>query len=424
MLYYRIMLFMSVPVLFAYLLFRRMRGLETWAGIAERLGSGAGLAAPGAQIWLHGASLGELTSARPIIDQMLGRNPSLQVIVTANTCSGRDMVQGWDDARICARLAPLDYAICVRRFLATCRPLAMVTLENEIWPVRVIACAQAGIAVLVVGGRMSARSAALWARLPALSRRVMDGISGLWPLDAQNADRFVRLGLPAARIHAQVNLKSGVQMPAPRPDQLAEFSRIWPRSATILAASVHTAEADIILQAFCATYAEQPDLRLILAPRHPHRADAFARMIETRSLSYSRRTRTAEPLINNAVYLADTIGEMSLWYSAAAITVVGGSFVDKGGHTPFEPVQFASVVVHGPDTANHAEAYGALHQADAAHCAQDATDLSKILIELAGSKSHDERTSRATGALDQIRRRQSIPEVFLAAVDALIGNKS
>lgn len=418
------MLFVSVPILFAYLLLRRLRGLETWAGIAERLGSGAGLAGPVAQIWLHGASLGELTSARPIIDQMLDRNPGLQVIVTANTYNGRDMVQGWDDARICARLAPLDYRICVRRFLANCRPLAMVTLENEIWPVRVIACARAGIAALVVGGRMSARSAALWARFPALSRQVMDAISGLWPLDTQNADRFVQLGLPAARIHTQVNLKSGVKMPAPRPDKLAEFSRIWPRNATILAASVHTAEADIILQAFCVAHQEQPDLRLILAPRHPHRADAFARLIEARSLSYSRRTHAAKPLINNAVYLADTIGEMSLWYSATAITVVGGSFVDKGGHTPFEPIRFASVVVHGPDISNHAEAYADLHQAEAAHCAHDAAELAKILIELAGSKSHEETTSRATDALDKIRRRQSIPDAFLAAVDALIGNKS
>ena len=418
------MLFVGAPILLAYLLLRRMRGLETWAGIAERLGSGAGLAAPGAQIWLHGASLGELTSARPIIGQMLDRNPGLRIIVTSNTYSGRDMVQGWDDARICARLAPLDYPVCVRRFLATCRPLAMVTLENEIWPVRVIACARAGIAVLVVGGRMSVRSAALWARFPALSGQVVDSISGLWALDAQNADRFARLGLPAARIHTHVNLKSGVKMAAPRPDKLAEFSRIWPRFATILAASVHTAEADIILQAFCAAREEQPDLRLILAPRHPHRADAFSRMIQARSLSYSRRSDTANPLVNNAVYLADTIGEMALWYSAAVITVVGGSFVNKGGHTPFEPVQFASVVVHGPDTANHAQAYGALHQADAAHRAQDAAELSRILIQVAGSKSHHETTGRATKALDKIRQSQSIPEDFLTAVDARIGNKS
>ena len=103
---------------------------------------------------------------------------------------------------------------------------------------------------------------------------------------------------------------------------------------------------------------------------------------------------------------------MALWYSATAIIVLGGSFVDKGGHTPFEPVQFASVVVHGPDTANHAEAYRALHQANAAHCAQDAAELVKILTVLAGFQSHDETTSRATDALDQIRRSQSMPEGF------------
>ena len=424
MLYYRIILFAATPFLFARLLFQWIRGLETWPGIAERLGAGAALATAGARIWLHGASLGELTSARPIIDQMLARNPGLQVIVTANTYSGRDLVEGWGDPRICARLAPLDYPSCVRRFLENCRPLAMVTLENEIWPLRITACAQAQIATLVVGGRMSPRSAALWARFPALSRRVMGAINDLWPLDNQNADRFARLGLPAARIHAQVNLKSGVELAAPVPDHLAEFARIWPRKDTVLAASVHTGEADIILRAFCAARQVQPDLRLILAPRHPHRADAIAAMITAHSLGYSRRMQSPSPRVNDIVYLADTFGEMSLLYNAAAVTVVGGSFVAKGGHTPFEPVQFDSVVVHGPDTANHAAAYEALHLADAAHCAQDAADLARILIELSRANSHDKRTIRAKNALNDIRRCQSMPESFLAAVDALIGDKS
>ena len=297
-----------------------------------------------------------------MIDQMLARDARLRIIVTANTCTGRDLVRAWDDPRIRARLAPLDYTACVRRFLAAFQPLALVTLENELWPVRISACARAGCEVLVVGARMSPRSAALWARFPALARRLMAAISGLWPLDGQNADRFMRLGLARARLHAQINLKSGVEI--------------------------------------------------------------AARALKAEALAFSRRTQTPDPGPQDLVYLADTIGEMALWYSAAAITIVAGSFADKGGHTPFEPVRFGSVVVHGPDTANHAQAYGALRHANGARCVRDADELAQALVELSGAKSHHDITSRATRALAQIRQSQPIPESLLTSVDALIGTDS
>ena len=227
-----------------------------------------------------------------------------------------------------------------------------------------------------------------------------------------------------ARLHAQINLKSGVEIAAPAPEQLARITRIWPRQTTVLAASVHTGEAELILAAFRTATRARPDLRLILAPRHPQSADQIVRALKAEALAFSRRTQTPDPGPQDLVYLADTIGEMALWYSAAAITIVAGSFADKGGHTPFEPVRFGSVVVHGPDTANHAQAYAALHHADGARCVRDADELAQALVELSGAKSHHGITSRATRALAQIRQSQPIPESLLTRVDALIGTDS
>ncbi|MFV2038147.1 MAG: 3-deoxy-D-manno-octulosonic acid transferase, partial [Paracoccaceae bacterium] len=377
MLVYRFVLWLIAPFLALILLIRLAGGRETRRGLGERCGRPDAGRAHHRGIWLHGASLGELTSARPLIEALLDRHPELHVIATANTYPARDMVQGWGLSRLSVAIAPLDYRGFVRRFLRHWRPVAMIVLENEIWPVRFATCADNGCPVLLVAARMSARSAANWRRFAALGSRVADSIDALWPLDAASGAQFARLGLDGARIHAPVNLKSSVRLASPAAGDLSAINRIWPRQNTVLAASVHLQEADTILRGFATALAARPALRLILAPRHLRYADRIAARAKALSLVVSKRSERPAPSINNTVYLADSIGEMALWYSAAKITVVGGSFAPIGGHTPFEPVQFASLVVHGPDTSKQAEAYTALHRADAAFQVADADGLAQ-----------------------------------------------
>lgn len=424
MLIYRIILFVIAPFVAIRMLLALLRGRETRAGLGERMGRGVRATGSGPTIWVHGASLGELTSARALIDQILARNPGCRVIVTANTYTGRDMVAGWENPRIDARLAPLDSPRIVRRFLSRWSPVAALTLENELWPTRIIACQHAGIPVLVVAGRMSKGSARTWARFGGLARRVMGAISHLAPLDTANGDRFAGLGLPAGRISAPLNLKSDVHLAAPDAGTLENLRQVFKRPCTILAASTHPGEEGIILQAFMATQAKHPDLRLIMAPRHPNRSGAIAALIKDAGLSYSRRSDGGDPNPDNLVYLADTIGEMPLWYSLSSITVLGGSFAQKGGHTPFEPVQFSCLVVHGPDVSNHTPAYTALTAANTTFCAQTPEQLGQVLQGLINHPDQDELAHAAQRALAPLRAKNGEIDALLARLDELTGAKA
>ena len=374
---YRLILSLALPVLLARLAWRVLARREAWADFAERLGGG-GRGAGGA-LWLHAASNGELTSALGLMAALRARRPDLPILVTTNSLTGRALARRTGYA---AALAPLDAGWAVARFLARHRPAALVTMEAELWPNRFAACAARGIPILVLGARMSARSARGWARLPGLARRVLALPRLVAPQDAESGARLVALGLPAARLGPVVNLKA---MPALTPPDAAERARLaplFPRADTILAASTHAGEEALILAAFRAARRARPDLRLILAPRHPARADEVAMAIRAAGLDSSRRSAGGAPGAT-PVYLADTLGEMALWYALAGVTIVAGSFTDRGGHTPHEPAAAGSAILHGPDVANFAASYAALDAGGGARACADADALAAALADLA-----------------------------------------
>ncbi len=369
---YRLLVSVLAPLLVLRLLWRRLRGTEPAGALAERLGRAPRSGGP--VLWLHGASNGELASVRALLEALLAAAPGLRVLVTANTVTARAMVAGWGLPGVAAALAPIDHRLALHRFMARARPAALVVVENEFWPNRLALCARRGIPVLVVGARMSARSARRWARLPSLAARLTGAIHLLSAQDAASEAHFAQLGLPAARIGPAVNLKAGLAPAVPAAD-LRALAPLFLREKTLLAASTHPGEEAPVLEAFAALWQADPDRRLILAPRHPRRAAEVAAQIAAAGLGFARRSRAELPGPEAPVLLADTMGEMPLWYALAGVTFVGGSLVEKGGHTPFEPAAQSSAIVHGPHVGNAAEAYAALQAAGAALLVTDAASL-------------------------------------------------
>lgn len=320
-----------------------------------------------ATIWIHGASVGELTSARTLILTLAER---FAIIVTANSLTGRDLVESWG---VPARLAPLDVPGALRRFLAQIQPVVAVTVENEIWPNRADALRAAGVPQVVVGARMSERSAARWGKMPALIGTVLAGIDTLSAQDAGTEARLLALGLDPAALVPRLDLKLlGPSMVQPVPGP-------W-RAVTILAASTHEGEDEVMLDSYLQARQAVPELRLILAPRHPERGDAVADLMRQRGLEPARRSEGADETA--PVLLADTLGEMQRWYDAAGTCVTGGSFVDRGGHTPWEPAAHECAILHGPHVANFGESYRQLDAAEASQAVTSET-LGGALTQLA-----------------------------------------
>lgn len=402
---YRITLILFGPVAAIWLIWRLLRRQETVGGLRERLGLSAG---PGVQraIWVHGASNGELTAARGFIQNLQAAFPNTPVIVTVNSYTAREMVQNWQLDGLLVRLAPLDYRWCVRRFLKNASPVLLVILENELWPNRMAICAINDIPIAVVGGRLSNFASAVWSRFPGLARGVVQRISYLAPQDSGSADRFRHLGLGDKRIGPVVNLKTQVSLSAANATDLQRLSKVLPHHHTILAASTHEGEEAVVIRAFLDARISIPELKLILAPRHPKRADQVAKLVVSAGLKLVRQNDADAKLADCDVLLVDTLGQMALFYQLACVTFVGGSLVDKAGHTPFEPAQYGSAIVHGPHTSNHQAAYTALDNAGGGKRVTDADALTTAILQLAQPDARNTMIARANQALLHLGKAQ------------------
>ncbi len=407
---------MTSPALAAYMLASRLadplalpilrrrmgRGKEDAARLTERLGR-AGLPRPaGRLVWLHGASVGEATSALPLIAALRGQVDAAILLTTGTVTSARRMAGALPPGAL-HQFVPVDTHRAVRRFLDHWRPDLAVWIESELWPRLVLETARRGVPMALVNARLSAVSFRRWRRLPAMARRLLGSFRAILAQDGETVGRLAALG---AEARFAGNLKALVTVPDCDADDLCAIRGALGRRPVWLAASTHAGEEAGVLAAQAAL-ARDGRLRrplLILAPRHPERGDEVARLVSGAGLADLRRSAGGLPGGETDVWLADTLGEMGLWYRLAPVSFVGGSLVPAGGHTPFEPVQLGSAVLHGPHVANFAPAYAALDGGGGAVAVEDAATLSAAVARLlADPASAEDLRGRARSVHDGLK---------------------
>ena len=368
MLIYRLLISLVGPLLWAHRIWRA-------SGAVEAIWPAQPTKSDGKTLWVHAASNGEITSAKPLLVALLGQSPDLNLLITVNTPSAVKAAREWDLPRTQVTYAPIDLRWRIARLIDALDPAAILIVENEFWPNKIVLAQDRGLPVLVAGARLSKTSARRWRFLPRLARRMTQAITALSPQDPASAERFCALGLPADKQLPELNLKlfyTAPEVTAPPTD----------RAQTILAASTHDGEDVQVIDAFAAAYRLNPKLRLIVAPRHPRRASAIIEAAKRHDLELAQRSTGATFDADTAIWLADTMGEMALWYNAAALCFVGGSLVAKGGHTPFEPAAHGMALLTGPNIENFEPHFRALHAAGAADIVQDVNALKDAFIAL------------------------------------------
>ena len=390
---------------FAVWVLARAALARDWSALRDRLALGP--VAPGPHLWLHAASNGELASVRPVIEALRAARPGLPLLVTCNSASGVALAQSWG---LCARLSPLDLGWVARRMHRRWQVVAHITMESELWPQRLLACPGP---VLVLGGRLTHGTARGWRIFGGLQARLLGRVAFLSAQDEGSRARFLAAGLPAQAAGPVVDLKALYAPPDLRDPALEPA---FDRSATWLAASTHEGEEETVLDAHLAARAQDPGLRLILAPRHPRRAAEVARLIAARGLTCARRSEGEAP--EAEVYLADTLGEMALFYRLAGRVFIGGTLTDRGGHTPYEPAAFGAALIHGPDVANFAAPFAALDHAGAALRITDAATLARALADLAPAALQQQRGDAAQQLLRPEADVQDLLKTLLGHLDA------
>lgn len=377
---YRVLTRLLTPLVLLYLRRRRRRGKEDRARFGERLGFPGERRPPGVLVWIHAASVGEATAMLRLIERLLQTRPALEILVTTGTVASARLLGERLPPRARHQFVPVDLAHWVGRFLDYWQPGLALWVESELWPNLVLATHARGIPMVLVNARLSALSYRRWQRWPGLIRPMLGAFAQCLAQDAEQALRLRRLG---ARDIADVgDLKAaGARLPVDQ-IQLRRLRRQIGRRPLWLAASTHAGEEEIAASAHRRLAADRPGLLTIIAPRHPVRAEAVAAMLAGRGLRTARRSR-GDPIVQETdVYLADTMGELGLFYSLAGVTFIGGSLTAKGGHNPFEAARLGCVVLHGPDMSNCAGMAAALAAAGAAQTVTGAGALADAVSAL------------------------------------------
>jgi 3-deoxy-D-manno-octulosonic-acid transferase len=289
---------------------------------------------------------------------------------------------------------PVDLPGAVERFLDHWRPDLAIWVESELWPNLLLATHRRGIPMLLANGRLSAGSSARWHAVPGLARKLLGCFALCLAQDEAQAVRFRQLG--AAAVASVGDLKAGAAPLAADPAALAAFREAVGNRPVWVAASTHPGEEEIIAAAHRRLAPRHPGLLTIVVPRHPVRGPGLAEMLRQTGLRVARRG-AAETIAGGIdIYLADTLGELGLFFRLAGIAFVGGSPSGNGGHNPFEAARLDCAILHGPDMANCAAMAGALNAAGAAQTVADADDLAGAVSRLLADPA--ERDARARSA--------------------------
>jgi len=328
-------------------------------------------------IWVHTASLGELTAIRPVLAYLSARHSAHHLVVTVNNERALPVLATWDDVRAFGQVAPIDVPQVVARFMAAWSPVAFINVEAELWPNRFAALAAAGTPSIFLNGRLSDKSLAMVQRLGADALH-LGHFSYFFAQSSATVTNLQTLGVPPAKIEITRNLKAMVDLPSVR----ADLAGVFRRDRTLLAASTHPPEEAEVLRAYCTLRKQRPDVRLILSPRHPRRLQEVAALVRRVALDPVPLSDVSGTPAGNQVVIIDELGVQPGLYGLAAVTFVGGSLPpDIGGHTPYEPIRGGSAILAGPHTANFMAEYRILAAAGAYVRVDTAADLARAMAE-------------------------------------------
>ncbi|MBC2836560.1 3-deoxy-D-manno-octulosonic acid transferase [Paragemmobacter straminiformis] len=373
-----------------HLLRRRLAaGKEDPARWREKLGETALPRPEGPLVWVHAVSVGEGLSVLPLLSAICGK---ANVLLTCTTVTSARLMATRAPQGVIVQFLPLDFPRPVRRFLRHWRPDVAVMVESEFWPRLIRETHRRAIPLLLVNARISDASLARWSRLGGLASALLRRFSALTAPDPAAARKLLQLGADPVRLQVTGSLKRGADRIPVDAAELARCRQATGQRPLWLAASTHSGEEAAAAAAHRLVQQSLPDALLILAPRHPDRAAAIRADLEQSGFAVSQRSRGDLP--QGDIYLADTLGELGLWFDLCPLAFIGGSLEPVGGHNAYEPALHGAAILHGPHVENFADLYARLDIAGgAAHITTES--LAPALVQLQDPALRDAMTQAA-----------------------------
>ena len=339
-------------------------------------------------IWFHVVSVGETNAAQPLIEHYLKEGHPVLVTNTTKTGQARakslflkapylDLFQ--------AVYLPADQKPLVRQFFSLYQPKLLALVETELWPNLIDQAQHFQVPCLLINARLSEKSAKGYAKVKGLTRGMLQNLQQLLAQDLATQQRFIALGMPSERTRVVGNIKFDIRAPEDFVEQAVQLQQTWQLAhrKIITLASTHAPEEQQLLTALKPYFAEHPELLCIVIPRHPERFDEVAVQVQKLQLNMQRRSLAEVIQLDTQVYLADSMGEMWLWYALSQACYVGGSLNEPGGgHNILEPIALNVPTVLGKNYFNFQTIVDEFVQADAVKVVEDAEPAAAVLMTL------------------------------------------
>ena len=413
-------------------------------------------------LWFHAVSVGEVNLLATLLREIASKHPSWNCVVSTTTTTGYALARRkYPDLTVF--YAPLDFSWAVRRAMRRVRPTALVLAELELWPNLVWAAKEYGVKVVIINGRLSAKSFRGYRRIAWFIRRVLGQIDVVAAQNDEYADRFRRLGARPEAVHTTGSLKfDGAQTDRSNEHtmRLRELAGFRDDDVIFLAGSTQAPEEEVALQTFLALRDEHPRLKLVLVPRHPHRFDDVAELLDQNGVAWQRRselegsgfpprqagrvqgsanavqssrfkvqglntgnlepgTLNLEPDSPFRILLVDTVGELSAWWGTATIGFVGGSLGSRGGQNMIEPAAYGVATCFGPNTQNFRDIVSVLLSRDAAVVTHNGEELTQFVRRCLDEPGFAEQLGERAQAL--IRKHGGATRQTLQLLEKLVG---
>lgn len=359
---------------------RVAKGKEDPARLGERQGVASFERPEGPLLWLHAASVGEAQSALILIRALLKLYPKIHILVTTGTLTSAERMEDSLPERAFHQFVPLDHPDWVKQFLDHWRPDLVLWMESELWPSMLLDIKARGIAMVLINARLSNRSYRRWRLFRSSAYELLEAfhlVLAQTPLDAK---RFKKLG--ARNIIVSDNIKySASALPYDEDDLIALKTAIMNRPFCVYA-STHEGEEEMVIRIQNILEASNPEMLSIIVPRHPSRGQAIFELAQAhRMQSVLRGADKALPDEDTQIYIADTMGELGLFYRLAEIVYIGRSLSKDGGggHNPIEAAQLQCAILHGPYTQNLKEIYDDMEAHFASKRAQNEQQLAQAI---------------------------------------------
>src|SRR5437660_10345438 len=402
---YRKLSFAVVPLAPALIKRRLKLGKEDPERVAERRGLTRDVRPLGPLVWIHGASVGEVLASAALIERLRALN--LRILLTSGTVTSAAIVAKRFPPDVIHQYVPYDSPRFVTRFLDHWRPSLALFIESDLWPNLILSSAARRLPMVLINGRMSHRSFPRWRRVSGTISALLGRFDICLAQSQVDAERFAALG--SRNVVTTGNLKLDVPAPPADPLKLERLMSVTRGRPIIVAASTHPGEEEILIETHRTLKGFFPPLLTVIVPRHPDRGAAIARLVAASGLQAGLRSRDDLPTAATDIYVADTLGELGLFYRLAGVVFMGGSLVEHGGQNPIEAVKLGASIVHGPHVFNFSDVYETLDGAGGARRAdaRDArvTQLGQLLADPAARESQIHSSERVVeqlgGALER-----------------------